>query len=87
MKRTKLQQALRRIKTRTPRWFWKRCSKCRDEYKHEPMFCVKVPLMGTIGGTFNLWNCTSCCSTKADVIENNHVYFGTIDVSPLRDRS
>ena len=85
MKRDKLQQALRRIKTRTPRWFWTRCQKCRDQYKNEPMFCFWYTTSGLHTLRYMIWNCTTCCPTVADVLIKNQQYFGTIDVSPLRE--
>ncbi len=88
MKRDKLQQVVRRIKTRTPRWFWTRCQKCDDEYKKEQMFVFKVNFGGLHSDcSYRIWNCKSCCPTVADVLIKNQHYFGKLDVSPLREEN
>ena len=87
MKRNKLQQALKRIKTHTPRWFWTRCHVCDAEYKRESMFYFKQWSDGPHTIRYKVWNCTECCATMADVIKKNHQYFGKVDVSPLREES
>jgi len=73
VKRDKLQQAVRRIKIRTPLFFWTYCWQCNEYFKREPMFYWRG---SDLGGSYKIYNCMACCPGRADVVRKNERYFG-----------
>ena len=77
MKRSKLQHELKRIKIRTPRFFWTYCWKCGEYFKKEPMFYWSIGSGGGLySGTFRVYNCMTCCPNEHAVVFKNPRYFG-----------
>ena len=51
-----------------PKWFWKKCDKCRMEYKKEPMYHIKYNEFPckTIHSVRHIYGCIHCFSNIED---------------------
>lgn len=71
MKKDIRKARLNAIKEVTP-IFWKRCEKCKGEYKREKMY--RVDLWGVNQNIWRKYFCQNCTPTKEDVLNISKAY-------------
>ena len=78
MREDNLDRALKRIKEKTPKFFYQYCVECKHRIKKEPMWRIKY-------GELAIWMCKRCAPTLLDLVRNRPKTFSDVDFSPLYD--
>ena len=85
MRRNARDRDIKRIKWVTPKWFFKRCTKCDDDVKDERMWTFRKHYsVGIHGFSMRVYTCFKCAHTLVDCMKLHPSVFKDVDVTPLR---